>query len=146
MANEGAGKDSHTREKIDDVFEGIPIEKIIVMIPTLRGNFIAIKKVEEVLHEVREATERDICTGGLKKIAEKAANNEIDCVKYTGLVNQLLRKGTAVLGDIPDGIDYSNDPNHHIAVYKFPEANLIGAKWTSNNPSCGSALSTSHIL
>ncbi|MFH1545956.1 MAG: hypothetical protein ABIE14_01090 [Patescibacteria group bacterium] len=131
VADEGARENSHTREErkeIGDTFGGIPIREITLLIPALRGNFVLIKKAEAALHEVRAATEQDICTGGVQELSKKAANEEIDCNKYTGLVNQLLREGAAKLGDVPGKIDCSNGANHHITVYKFPEINMIGAE------------------
>ena len=99
----------------------------------LQGNFVGIKKAEAALHKVLAATEQDISTGGTIELSKRAASEEIDCVEYTKLVNRLLKKG-AILKNIPNEIN-CNNTDHHIAVYKFPEMNMIGAKLTSNNPS-----------
>lgn len=118
-----------TRKELDNIFEGIPVdEKITAWIPTLKGNFAGIKEAEAALRKVRAATEQDIYMGGWSELSKKVANNEIDCNKFTELVNRLLKERGIMLKNIPGEIDCFNDPRHHIAIYKFPKINMIGAE------------------
>ena len=132
-ADKEAEKDFHTREEVGNTFEGIPIDKkIAAWIPALKGNLHGIKEAEAVLYEVHEATKQDICRGGVPELSKRAASGELNCGEFAELVNQLLQKGGTTLKDVPDEI---GDSNHHIAIFKFPKANMIGAKWASNNSS-----------